>query len=159
MTLLDNADWQMVNDGVMGGISGSTVTRTDAGTWLFSGIVSLENNGGFASAQAMLPRPIDLSQFNGLALRVRGDGNRYGFNARSVGLVRLSYRGYFETTGDWQQITFAFADLQPITLGNVVPDAPPLDLTQVQMLGFIIADKQDGPFSLEIDTIRALPHN
>ncbi|MEL6149258.1 MAG: CIA30 family protein [Chloroflexota bacterium] len=155
MTLIDGATWQMVNDGVMGGISGSSVTRTDASTWLFGGTVSLENNGGFASAQAMLPESVDLSAFDGLALRVRGDGNRYGFNVRSVGLQRLSYRGYFATTGAWQDVRFDFATLQPITLGNVVPDAPPLDLTQVQMLGFIIADKQDGPFSLEIDTIRA----
>ena len=42
--------WISVNDGVMGGVSKGGFKRTDAGTMVFSGDLSLENNGGFAYA-------------------------------------------------------------------------------------------------------------
>jgi len=44
-------EWRIVNDGVMGGISKSSLLLTDAGHGQFSGHVSLANNGGFASMQ------------------------------------------------------------------------------------------------------------
>jgi hypothetical protein len=43
--------WQAVNDGVMGGVSDGRFKITDAGTLEFSGTLSLENNGGFASVR------------------------------------------------------------------------------------------------------------
>ena len=48
------ATWTTVNDPVMGGRSTSTVTFGDGGL-VFSGDISLDNNGGFASARG----PID----------------------------------------------------------------------------------------------------
>ena len=44
-------DWRIVNDGVMGGISKSTIVLNETGNGEFSGHVSLANNGGFASVQ------------------------------------------------------------------------------------------------------------
>ncbi|MBK8853830.1 MAG: CIA30 family protein [Saprospiraceae bacterium] len=44
-------EWRIVNDDVMGGISKSSILLTDTGHGQFSGHVSLENNGGFASIQ------------------------------------------------------------------------------------------------------------
>ncbi|MGB6108218.1 MAG: CIA30 family protein, partial [Mycobacterium sp.] len=44
------ATWTTVNDPVMGGRSTSSVTFGDGGL-VFSGAISLENNGGFASAR------------------------------------------------------------------------------------------------------------
>ena len=44
-------EWQIVNDGVMGGVSKSKLTVTNDGFGKFSGTVSIENNGGFASVQ------------------------------------------------------------------------------------------------------------
>jgi NADH dehydrogenase [ubiquinone] 1 alpha subcomplex assembly factor 1 len=41
--------WDSVNDGVMGGISKGGASRTAEGTLLFSGELSLANNGGFSS--------------------------------------------------------------------------------------------------------------
>ena len=41
--------WQVVNDGVMGGLSQATFKVGENGTALFTGRVSLENNGGFSS--------------------------------------------------------------------------------------------------------------
>ena len=69
------ADWFVVNDGVMGGISSGRMRPVGDDVAAFSGHVSLENNGGFASVRTVL-EPGDLSAFAGLALRVRGDGRR-----------------------------------------------------------------------------------
>ncbi len=50
-----NDKWRIVNDAVMGGLSSSTVSINNEGKILFSGNVSLDNNGGFASLRS----PID----------------------------------------------------------------------------------------------------
>ena len=75
-----NAAWQVVNDDVMGGVSTSSFRITN-GVAVFSGKVSLENNGGFASVRT-LPARFDLGEASEFVLRVRGDGRRHKFTAR-----------------------------------------------------------------------------
>ncbi len=147
----DTSAWASVDDPVMGGLSTSALQRSPAGVGVFSGVVSLENSGGFASARAEMD-PLDLSAYDGLRLRVRGDGKQYGLNVRSP--ESPSYRGYFVAQDDWAVVEFAFADLQPVRRGKVV-DAAPLDTSQIVMVGFIITGKQAGPFRLEIERIDA----
>jgi NADH dehydrogenase [ubiquinone] 1 alpha subcomplex assembly factor 1 len=43
--------WFVVDDGVMGGISHGTLQFSGNGSARFSGIVRLDNNGGFSSIQ------------------------------------------------------------------------------------------------------------
>ena len=74
--------WVAVNDTVMGGVSTGQSQVTDQGVLVFFGAVSLENNGGFASIRSR-PAEIDLAEFDGLMIRVRGAGPRYGFNVRT----------------------------------------------------------------------------
>ena len=50
-TLTKVNEWRIVNDGVMGGISKSSLILNDLGKGQFMGHVSLANNGGFASIQ------------------------------------------------------------------------------------------------------------
>ena len=46
--------WRIVNDGVMGGLSDSQIEwNEEKGTLSFSGNVSLENYGGFASTRTI----------------------------------------------------------------------------------------------------------
>ncbi len=55
--LIDFADpstvalWNPINDGVMGGVSSSQMRHDPAGHAVFTGRVSFENNGGFASVR------------------------------------------------------------------------------------------------------------
>ena len=74
--------WQIVNDDVMGGVSTSRFQVLTNGGAVFSGVVSLENNGGFASVRSSPVRE-NLNGCDAFVLRVRGDGRRYKFTVRT----------------------------------------------------------------------------
>jgi monofunctional biosynthetic peptidoglycan transglycosylase len=82
--------WLSVNDGVMGGISRGGFRITDDKTLEFSGNLSLENRGGFASIRT---RPADLKMdgYDTIALRVKGDGRTYYFNPTSGPLLGVPH--------------------------------------------------------------------
>ncbi|MGK7311025.1 MAG: CIA30 family protein [Candidatus Longimicrobiales bacterium M2_2A_002] len=153
---LEAGSWSVVNDGVMGGRSTSRVERTERGTLRFSGHVSLENNGGFASTRTDAV-PLDLSSFRGAAIRVRGDGRRYQLRFRMSGRwSRIWYKAPFDTVDDdWLEVRRAFTDFEPTFRGRRPPDAPPFDPSAIRQVGFLIADEREGPFELEVDWIRA----
>ena len=147
--------WRVVNDGVMGGLSRSGIETTDHETGLFAGELSLRNNGGFASVRTMVG-PLDLSGFAGLEIRVLGDGRAYQLRLRTDGHQDgLTYRAAFRTQdGKWFTARFPFEHFEPSFRGEIIEDAPPLDTSRIHQLGFLIADKVEGPFSLEIDFIK-----
>jgi len=149
-------DWQIVNDGVMGGISKSQMTVNAEGYGQFSGTVSLENNGGFASCRAGVEK-IDLSGTKGVRIRVRGDGQRYDFRVRLSGPYRrVSYRaGFTANDGDWHTVELPWSTFQPTFRGRILSDVPPITPDDIREVGFLIADKQAGPFQLEINKIFA----
>ena len=101
--------WSIVNDGVMGGRSTSKLSLTDQKTALFTGFVSLENNGGFASSRAGFVS-LDLSAYGGVTLRVRGDGRRYQLRFRQDGAFDgVAYGVEFKTTlGEWIEVNLPF---------------------------------------------------
>jgi hypothetical protein len=74
--LAEVQQWRTIDDVVMGGVSQSIIKAGRRGTALFTGIVSLENFGGFAFASS-LPAAYNLSGFTGISIRVKGDGKRY----------------------------------------------------------------------------------
>jgi hypothetical protein len=154
--LTGNASWQVVNDDVMGGISTSQVRVAADGTVVFAGIVSLENNGGFASVRSV-PARHNLTGCDAFAIRVRGDGQRYKFTVRTVGNVdRAVYQAAFTTkAGEWQEHRLAFKDFVPTFRGRVLAGEPPLDPAKIASVGVIVSDKQAGPFRLEIAWIKA----
>jgi monofunctional biosynthetic peptidoglycan transglycosylase len=148
--------WRIVNDGVMGGLSQSQILITNDKTALFQGNVSLENNGGFASVRT-LPRPYKLAGYAGLIIRIKGDGKRYQLRLRTDNRFDgVSYQHSFSTQdGTWITVQIPFSDFVPTFRGRVLADVPPLSPEQIQQIGFLIADKQAGPFRLEMDWIHA----
>jgi NADH dehydrogenase [ubiquinone] 1 alpha subcomplex assembly factor 1 len=155
-TLENMDDWLVVNDGVMGGLSKSRFTLSDSKTAVFSGMVSLENNGGFASTRTKTMQ-FHLDGFNGILVRVKGDGKKYQFRIRTDDrLDGVSYRHLFETDkGQWQTISVPFSNCVPVFRGRILPDVGPVSPTDIQQLGFLISDKQSGEFQLEIQWIKA----
>ena len=152
----DSRRWPATNDGVMGGISQGQSDITPDGTLRFFGNVSLENNGGFSSIRS-LDEERDLSAYDGILIRVRGDGNRYALNLRTDVRIRAgSYRVKFDTEADkWLEVFLPFAGFRATSFGVEQADAPPLDPRKIRSFGFLISDKQAGPFNLEVDWIKA----
>jgi len=150
--------WRVINDTVMGGRSSSRMDVTDGGTAVFSGTVSLENNGGFAHTRS-LAAPFDLSAYAGIAVRVRGDGKTYELTLKTDrAFDGIIYQADFAAPADaWTEIRLPFADFVPTYHGRGRPDRPPLDPSAIATIGFLIAYKQAGPFQLEIDWIGAYP--
>lgn len=148
--------WVIVNDGVMGGRSASQLVLTNQGTVLFTGMLSLENHGGFASVRTV-PYRYALSGFAGIALRVRGDGRRYRLRLRVANsLDGPAYEIEFDTIPDtWVTVDLPFEDAVPTFRGRRLRDMPPLRGEDILQVGFMIADKQDGPFRLELDWVKA----
>ena len=152
----ETARWTIVNDGVMGGRSNSDVELTGEDTALFTGYLSLENNGGFASVRGRFPT-LDLSAYEGVNLRVRGDGRSYQLRFRMNGSIDgVAYGTEFETkAGEWTEISLPFTRFQPSLRGYRPRGAGPLDPSRIQQVTFLIGDKKEGPFRLEIAWVRA----
>jgi monofunctional biosynthetic peptidoglycan transglycosylase len=150
------AGWQIVNDDVMGGVSTSRLELTN-GVAVFRGELSLEHNGGFASVRSA-PAHHDLEGCDALVIRVRGDGRRYKFTARvDQSFDRVLYQTTFVIKKDeWQEHRFPLRDFVASFRGRVLSDEPPLDPARVTSVGFLISDRQEGPFRLETAWIKGV---
>jgi NADH dehydrogenase [ubiquinone] 1 alpha subcomplex assembly factor 1 len=98
-----------------------------------------------------------LAGFRGLELRLKGDGRRYQLRLRtSQPFDGVAYASSFETeAGKWITVRVDFKNCTPTFRGRTVPDAPALDPDGIRQIGILIGDYQEGPFRLEIDTIKA----
>lgn len=148
--------WRIVNDGVMGGLSEGKIQWDEAkNTMIWSGKVSLENNGGFASIRTA-PQRYETGNFKTIKIRVKGDGNTYKFRMRPSGnWDGISYSLDFETTKDtWTELDLLVDDFQPTFRGRIYPEYGRIKTEDLQQIGFLIAGKQAGDFQIEVDWIR-----
>ena len=144
-------EWRVVNDGVMGGVSKSSLVLTDTGHGQFSGHVSLANSGGFASIQ--LNTIIKLEEEKKfIVLRVKGDGKRYEFRLTNETSQSVSFVHQFATSGEWENIELAISEFYPQFRGRKL-DIPNFNFKSIEKLSFLIANKQEEDFKLEIDWI------
>ncbi len=152
------AAWSAIDDRVMGGVSRSALRHDPAGHAVFSGVVSPDNNGGFASVRARVAEP-PAGAIAALELVVRGDGQRYKLNLRTDrGFDGVNYQAAFTpSAGQWVTLQLPLEDFEPSYRGRAVPDAPPLQGARIEQVGLMIADRQFGPFELAIRSIRAVP--
>lgn len=148
--------WEIVNDGVMGGLSKGTVTMSKSGTMLFRGVLSLENNGGFSSVRSG-EVPMDLSKATGVVVRVRGDGRTYQFRLMTDVRFRnrsVAFMAPFQTkAGEWVEIRIPFEAFVGTWRGDPVQSAI-LDPAKVEGFGIQLSDKIEGPFFLEVDWMK-----
>ncbi|TVQ08222.1 MAG: CIA30 family protein [Bacteroidetes bacterium] len=155
-TLENMDDWLIVNDGVMGGLSRSSFVLSDRNTAVFSGIVRLENNGGFASVRTRAMQ-FQLDGFKGILIRVKGDGKTYQFRLRtSDRFDGVAYRYHFETKANqWQTIAIPFDEFVPVFRGRILRDVEPVSPKNIQQVGIMASDNQTGEFQLEIQWIKS----
>ncbi len=148
--------WLSVNDNVMGGVSEGGFRITEDKTLEFSGKISLDNQGGFASIRTQ-SADLGLDGFDTIALRVKGDGRTYYLDLRAAKtFAAASYRVPLKTQKDtWQEVRVPVKDFEYSVFGKRIAGAEGLTASNVQSVGFTLADKQAGPFRLEIAWISA----
>ncbi|WP_430810341.1 MULTISPECIES: CIA30 family protein [unclassified Carboxylicivirga] len=147
----DIADWQIINDGVMGGLSESKMLINKDENAVFSGSVSLENNGGFASVRYRFSL-IVMNDYRCIVLRIKGDGKGYQLRVKENSYDRHAYISYFQSSGEWQVIEIPLEDMYPTFRGRRL-DMPNYPGVRMEELAFLIANYRQESFRLEIDYI------
>jgi len=149
-----SGEWTAVNDVVMGGVSNSQFEINEDSTAKFSGTVSPDNNGGFASVRAAIEN--EFKDYNVVIIRVKGDGNVYSLRFRTNNnFDGYSYQAKFKTElGEWKEYKIPLSDFKPTFRGKILSDKPKLESKNIKQIGILIADKQFGNFELIIDWIK-----
>ncbi|KAL9329447.1 hypothetical protein ACSQ67_004450 [Phaseolus vulgaris] len=111
--------------------------------------------------------PENLSAYDGLEFRLKGDGRRYKIIVRtSSDWDTVGYTSGFDTEkGKWQSIQVPFSSLRPVFRARTVSDAPPFDPSIVASLQLMFSKFEydgklnetfvEGPFELPVSSIRA----
>jgi hypothetical protein len=159
--------WGALDDVVMGGVSASGFQPLSRSA-LFTGNVSIANSGGFASVRTKNLQPVlDLGNYTGIELRLKGDGNRYKFFLRSDDRWDgIGYAHSFDTVaGEWITVRIPFATLVPVLRAKTVANAPQLNARQIYSFQIMLSKFeydgqlnphfQAGAFKLELETISA----
>jgi len=143
-------DSWIVNDGVMGGVSQSSL-RQDVDGMFFEGVVSLENNGGFASMRSSVRFPQGTQLIELLA---KGDGKRYKLVLRTELAPRVTYVADFIALPTWQTYRFNLSQFKSTFRGRDV-NAPTLSFSDVIDFGILISNNQAGSFAIQLKTLKS----
>jgi hypothetical protein len=168
------AKWRRMDDVIMGGNSSSawslSPTAEEGGVphGVWSGQLVLEG-GGFCGCRAD-GLGLDLSGFDGLALRVRGDGQRYKLNLKTAvndGISESTYQAVLDTRGladgNWATVRIGWHEFVGVTRQVEDASVPPVDASTIRSLGFVLSRFEfnglpnyafrPGPFKLEVASI------
>jgi len=143
-------DCWVVNDGVMGGISQSTLRQDTQGMY-FEGLVSLENNGGFASMRSSVQFPAGTQM---LELLTKWDGKQYKLVLRTALAPQVSYTADFIAEPIWQTHQFNLNQFKSTFRGQAI-SAPTLSFADVIEFGILISNNQAGRFAIQLKTLQS----
>ena len=111
--------WQLVTDGVMGGLSQGQLTLDNykgRNCLRMRGNVTTENNGGFVQIALSLSDQgdFDASAYTGVEIEVAGNNELYNIHFRTADLwfPWQSYRFSFTAASDWQTYRIPFSALE-----------------------------------------------
>ncbi|CAM9483775.1 unnamed protein product [Phaeothamnion confervicola] len=131
-----------LDDVIMGGQSSSAWQYTGGAPFGRWGGQLIVEGGGFCGT-VVRSLPFDVSGYDGMYLKVRGDGGRYKFRLKPTdvaGTNEYQYQAPFDTwgsfngemTGDaaagpWQEVRLPFEDFVAVRRNDVVYSAPPVN--------------------------------
>jgi hypothetical protein len=128
----------------MGGVSDGRLKVTEEGTLEFSGTLSLENNGGFASVRSK-PAEFNIKAGDAIVVRVKGDGREYVLNLYTMSRqMAFSYRAPLPTEqNEWTEVSVPLADFIATAFGRRVQGMGPVELfaTELQRLTAHLAER------------------
>lgn len=145
------SDWKIVDDVVMGGRSNGTFKIDSDGNGVFSGDVSLENNGGFSSVRYQFEK-INTTKDSKVIIRLKGDGKEYQFRIKNNRNTYYSYITNFKTNGDWENIIINLKDLYPSFRGQTM-NISNFTGNSIEEIVFLIGNKKNESFNLILDKI------
>ena len=159
--------WGALDDVVMGGVSSSNF-KVVGNVAVFSGNVSTDNNGGFTSVRSRNFTPsLDLAGYEGVEIRLKGDGKRYKFIARCEGKWDgIGYCYSFDTLYNiWQTIQIPFTDLIPVFRAKTMPNSGDFAANKIYSMQLMLSKFEydgglnpkfsPGLFALEVEFIKA----
>lgn len=151
----DGYEWRIVNDGVMGGLSRGKVSF-DENSLIFSGRVSLENNGGFTSFRSPYKR-FDLRASESIEIRYRSEGLDCAFQLnQNQRFWRPNHKVKLPVTdNEWKVVKMALTEMDEYQMGqktgNKMSESA---IRNTIRLGLITDSKKAGSFKIEIDYIK-----
>lgn len=137
----DVAKWERLDDVIMGGQSESKVALAEDGSGMvFSGQVIVEG-GGFCGHRTVALDVGDLSGYDGVAMRVKGDGQIFKMNIKTKpqeDVPESTYQATFETVdGQWCDVRIPWHEFMPVNKSRLDPSLGPMDLTSVTRFALV----------------------
>lgn len=149
----DEVEWSTLNDVIMGGSSTSRFERVE-GAMRFSGSLSQQNRGGFASIKDGKGLR-DLGHTDGFQIKVRGDGREYSLMVWTDDAPDRVYYGvaFSPPDGEWQVIDLRWSEFKSYYRGFWVAQGE-INPSRIVSIGLMISDGASGPFMLDMAWIR-----
>lgn len=156
--------WEKLDDVIMGGNSSSGLSAVEDGSGaVWNGDLIVEG-GGFCGSRTK-PLNLDLSGYDGLELRVKGDGQIFKFNIKTADqedTPEHTYQATFDTSpeGDWTTVRLPWHNFVPVKRAQSDPTEGPLNPAAISKLGLVLSrfefnkmpnpSYKPGPFTLQI---------
>ena len=153
-------NWAVQNDTVMGGVSESSSTWVNK-QLIFTGNLSLENNGGFVSCFGPVDEKLPSLMNGSTAIRIRatGDGKTYLFQLRGNNGTNYVQR-FTPTAKKDQAYVLPLSDFTAVDWRlEEIANAPALETRNIYQMGIYLVDKQTGPFRFAITSIDINPQS
>ena len=90
-----------------------------------------------------------------IKIRLKGDSKAYQFRIKDKSSSYYSYITTFTTSGEWETIEINLSDLYPSFRGRKL-DKSNFNATSFEELSFLIGNKKNEPFKLELDKIEII---
>ena len=108
---------------------------------------------------------LDLQRFDGISMRVKGDGQTYKFNLKTADQMNVpesTYQAQYDTVdGEWTTVYMAWHEFVPVTRAQYDAKAKPLNPAQVKQIGLVLSRfhynslpnqrHKPGNFELKVD--------
>ena len=117
---------------------------------------------------------LNLQRFDGISLRVKGDGQTYKFNLKTADQMNVpesTYQAQYDTIdGEWTTVYMPWHEFVPVTRAQYDSKAKPLDPAQVKQIGLVLSRFhynslpnqrfKPGNFELQVGRqLASLPHS
>lgn len=111
---------------------------------------------------------LDLHRYDGISLRVKGDGQTFKFNLKTADQMNVpesTYQAQFDTVnGEWTTVYMPWHAFVPVTRAQYDAKAKPLDPAQVKQVGLVLSRfhynslpnqrHKPGKFELQVSCLR-----